>query len=64
MTVLFKNEQEVYEWIESVDEQYTQAADVQDELAAAWLIVFGNELLSEEEDMRRDAWSHLCSAVR
>lgn len=50
-------------WIESVDEQHTQPADIADELAAAWPVVFGRELATENDDVRRDAWSHLCAAV-
>lgn len=54
---------DVREWIESVDEQTTQPEDIQDELAAAWQIVYGRPLAEEDDDTRRDAWSHLCSAV-
>lgn len=63
MTTRFKNESEVSEWIESVDEQTTQSEDIADELESAWQVVFGRSLESEDADTRRDAWSHLCAAV-
>lgn len=59
----FANEIEVKEWIESVDESNTQPSEIADELAAAWQVVFGYSLDQEDGDTRRDAWSHLCSAV-
>ena len=58
----FKNEAEVSEWIESVDEQSTQPADIREELESAWLVVFGHPLSDEDDDTQRDAWSHLCAA--
>lgn len=59
----FKNESEVNDWIESVDEQRTQRADIQEELESAWLVVYGHPLSEEDEDTQSDAWSHLCAAV-
>ena len=59
----FENESQVAEWIESVDEQYTQRADIQEELESAWLVVYGHPLSEESDDMQADAWSHLCAAV-
>ena len=58
-----KTEADVREWIESVDETNTQPSDIRDELEQAWQIVFGCPLDDEDADTRRDAWSHLCSAV-
>ena len=60
---IFSTEAEVSEWIESVDEQNTQAADIREEMESAWLVVFGHPLSEEDADTQRDAWSHLCSAV-
>jgi len=59
----FSTAADVAEWMESVDESTTQRQDIEDELADAWLIVYGNSLADEDDDMQRDAWSHLCSAV-
>lgn len=58
----FKTEAEVSEWIESVDEQYTQAAEIREEIESAWLVVFGRPLSEEDEQTRGSAWSHLCAA--
>ena len=59
----FKTEADVKEWIESVDEHNVQADDIAEELAEAWQVVYGHPLSEEDADTRRDAWSHLCSAV-
>lgn len=56
-------ENDVREWIESVDETNTQPGDIREKLEQAWQIVFGHPLAEEDADTRRDAWSHLCSAV-
>ena len=61
--MLFSTKSQVSEWIESVDEQHTQPADIREELESAWLVVYGHPLSDESEDVQRDAWSHLCSAV-
>jgi hypothetical protein len=58
-----KTQNDVREWIESVDEQTTEPSDIADELAAAWQIVYGHPLADEDADTQRDAWSHLCAAV-
>jgi hypothetical protein len=63
MTKKFANKTEIAEWIESVDEHNVQPGDIEDELAAAWLCVYGRELSTEDADTRRDAWSLLCSDV-
>ena len=59
----FASEVEVKEWIESVDESNTQPADIAEELADAWQVVYGRPLSDEDGETQRDAWSHLCSAV-
>ncbi len=63
MSKQFATDAEVAEWIESVDESNTQPGDIADELAAAWLTVFGRPLAEEDDEVRGSAWSHLCSAV-
>jgi len=63
MAAKFASKAEVTEWVESVDEQYTQRDDIQDELEAAWLVVYGHPLSDEDSNVQADAWSHLCSAV-
>ena len=62
-TSQFADDAAVAEWINSVDESGTRSEDIADELADAWLTVFGRELADEDDAMRGDAWSHLCAAV-
>lgn len=59
----FATKADVANWIESIDEKTTQAADIADELAAAWQVVYGCSLCNEDDDTQRDAWSLLCAAV-